>query len=430
MLVTRLLVWTPSLNTDAWAYTAWAKAILRGERPVFDYLPTTPKPLAIALAAVASPIDVERVFGVVVAVALAAIATALFTVGMREGGTVAGVVSVTAFACLPHLNAFIVFGTVDAVSAALLVGALAVAGRARLACLILAGLLRPEAWVLSGMVGAIQAGGSTMRRVVAGVAYGLLPAALWSATDLVLSDDPLASLHQAGRILDDFREAGFRAPSWLSVPGSVIEVVSTQTGALVAIAGVFGLTVHTWTRRRAGTLDPLLPATAVVWTLGPAIEMHSVPVPGRYFLPAAALLALGCGLLAGQATRGTSALPAVGAAAAIAALIASAATMDYPAGARSAQLAAAISASVPAIDRALACGRVRVMNPQGAATEGGRIYVSELAARTGHSVRRFGSIGHNFGAVLRVRGSAGPLPPWPQVSTPIGTLALDPDRCP
>jgi hypothetical protein len=427
VLVTRLLVWTPSLNTDAWAYTAWSKAILRGERPVFDYLPTTPKPLAIALAAVASPIDAERIFGVVVALSLAVLAAALFTLALREGGMVAAVVTVGAFAFLPHLNGVIVFGIVDAVSAALMISALAVSGRARLGCLIAAGLLRPEAWLLSALAGAVQTRGSALRRAAAGAACGALPAALWSATDLVLSGDPLASLHQARHILNDFQLGGFREPAWSSIPGAVVDMIAAEARPLVAVAGAIGLVAYTWARRNAGTLDPLIPAAALVWTLGPAIEMHTAPVPGRYFLPLAALLALGCGLLAGLAARGV-AMPAAATAGAIALVIAAAATMEYPSGARSAELATAISASVPAIDRALRCGRLHVMNPHGAARQG-RVYVSELAARTGHSVRMFGSSGQNFGAVLRVHGSTHPLPPWPQIGVPIGTLALDPSRC-
>jgi hypothetical protein len=418
------------LNTDAWAYTGWADSVIHGERPVFDGLPTTPKPLAIALAVVAWPIDAERRFGIVVIVALAVIAAALFRIGLREGGPAAAVVSVAAFVTLPHLNQIVVFGFADAVAAALVVLALAVAGRPRIASLVLAGLIRPEAWALCAVAGAAQAKGSPLRRTAAGAVLGLLPIGLWSTCDLLLTGDPLASLDQAREIATDFARGGFRPEAWSGIPESVVEVLANETGALVAVAGMAGLGTHIVIRRKARRLDPLVPAAILAWTIGPGLEMHSAPVPGRYFLTLGALLSLGCGLLA-RLVAARIAVPAAGLAAAglsaVAVIVAAAATMGYPPGGRTQQFAAAISTSVPAIEDALRCGRLDVLNPQSHRFP--RVYISELAARTGRTVLDFGSTGNGIGAVLRVRGSLGALPPWPRLTTPIGTLAIDAARC-
>lgn len=428
VFLARLLTWPATLGTDAWAYTAWAKALLRGESPLFGYLPTTPKPLAVALAVLASPIPAERAFGVVVALALAGLVASLFTAGSRRQGAVAGVVAVGAFASVPHLNEAIAFGFVDAVSAALLLCALALAGKWRLGCLILAGLLRPEVWLLSALVGATETRGSVRRRVAAAAFCGALPAALWSASDLATTGDPLATMHRAQWIIAAIVHGGFRPPAWPSIPGLELHAIAAASGTAVAIAGAVGLVVHTSMSWRRGSLDPLLPGATTVWTLATAIEMSDAPTPHRYFLSLAALLALGCGLLAGGIVRGARDAPAIGAVAAIAVLIAATITMAYPHAGRSAQQAAAVSQSVPAIDRALGCGNLRILGLVPRDQSRRVIYLSELAARTNHSIRYFVSRRGAYGELLRIRGTHHALPPWPRIRTPLGTLALSP-RC-
>lgn len=427
--VWRLVSWPASLETDAWAYTTWARALLRGRPALYSYLPTTPKPLAIALAAVASPIAAERSFGVVVVVALAGVAASLFTAGLRRSGAVAGMIAVAAFAFLPHLNEVIAYGLVDAVVAALVVTALAWRGAPRLLCLVLAGLLRPEAWLLSALAGATETRGTARTRAAAAVFCGVLPAALWSATDLALTGDPLASYHRARAIISAFTLGGYRPPTWSQIPGSELHAIAAAAGPFVAIAGAIGLTTHMWTSRRGRSLDPLLPGAVAVWTLAPAIEMHSAPTPLRYYLPLAALLALGCGLLAGGMAKHKADIPILAAAGAIAAIVTATMIMAYPPNGRSARQAAAITGSVSAIDQALRCGPLRVIGLRPHSQNHPVAYISELADRTDQSIRDFVRSDEYYAAVLLVHGSSSPLPPWPRTRIPLGTLALRP-RCP
>ena len=156
--------------------------------------------------------------------------------------------------------------------------------------------------------------------------------------------------------------------------------------------------------------------------------MSDAPTPHRYFLSLAALLALGCGLLAGRIVRGASDSSAIGAVAAIAVLIAATVTMAYPHAGRSARQAVAVSQSVPAIDRALDCGNLRILGLVPRDQSRRVIYLSELAARTNHSIRYFITRRGGYGELLRIRGTHHRLPPWPQLQTPLGTLALNP-RC-
>jgi hypothetical protein len=424
----RLVSWPASLETDAWAYTAWARALLRGQPALYSYLPTTPKPLAIALAAVASPIAAERSFGVVVVVALAGLAASLFTAGLRQSGALAGMIAVAAFAFLPHLSEVIAYGFVDAVVAALVVAALARRGAPRLLCLILAGLLRPEAWLLSALAGATETRGTARTRAVAAAFCGVLPAALWSATDLALTGDPLASYHRAQAIINAFALRGYSPRSWSQIPGSEIHAIAAAAGPVIAITGAIGLTTHVWGRWRVRSLDPLLPGAVAVWTLAPAIEMHSAPTPLRYYLPLAALLALGCGLLAGSVTKHKADIPVLGMAGAIGAIVTATMIMAYPHNGRSARQAAAITQSIPSIDQALRCGPLRVIGLRPSNQNHPVAYISELAARTDHSLRDFVPSDGYYTAVLLIRGSSSPLPAWPRTPIPLGTLALRP-RC-
>jgi hypothetical protein len=425
----RLVSWPASLETDAWAYTTWARALLNGRPALYSYLPTTPKPLAIALAAVAAPVTAERSFGVVVVVALAGLAASLFTAGLRQRGALAGMIAVAAFAFLPHLNEVIAYGFVDAVVAALVVAAVAWRGAPRLVCLILAGLLRPEAWLLSALAGATETRGPARTRAAAAAFCGVLPAALWSATDLALTGDPLASYHRARAIINAFTLGGYRPQTWSQIPGSELHAIAAATGPVIAVAGAIGLTTHIWTRWRARSLDPLLPSALAVWTLAPAIEMHSAPTPLRYYLPLAALLALGCGLLAGSVGKHKADIPILAAAGAIAAVVTATMIMAYPHNGRSARQAAAITQSIAAIDQALRCGPLRVIGLRPPNQNHPVAYISELAARTDHSIRDFAPSDGYYTAVLLIHGSSSPLPPWPRTLIPLGTLALRP-RCP
>jgi hypothetical protein len=62
--------WRPSQSSDAWSYGAWGQQLVRFDAPLYDRALTTPKPLAIALAALASPLPPQRAFQGVLVVAL------------------------------------------------------------------------------------------------------------------------------------------------------------------------------------------------------------------------------------------------------------------------------------------------------------------------------------------------------------------------
>jgi hypothetical protein len=142
--------------------------------------------------------------GVVVALALGLLAGALFSAAHRRAGPVAAAVSVGAFVAAADLEHIVSSSLIDAVTAALVILSVALVGRGTVGSLVLSGLLRPEGWVASGVAGYMESAGSQARRFALAAGAGLLPLALWTAFDLVLTGDPLATR--------EFREDS--APSW------------------------------------------------------------------------------------------------------------------------------------------------------------------------------------------------------------------------
>lgn len=68
-------------------------------------------------------------------------------------------------------------------------------GTGVLVLLALAGLLRPEAWLLSAVVVLYCATGADRRQVLRWAAWAALAPVTWLALDLLLTGDPLYSLH-------------------------------------------------------------------------------------------------------------------------------------------------------------------------------------------------------------------------------------------
>jgi hypothetical protein len=428
MVLWRTLTRPPAVTVDGWAYAAWGQAVLRGERPLFDLGYTTPKPLAVALGSIVAPLPPQRAFAVVVAVALGAVAASLFAAAYRDGGPVAAVVALAVLVLGVAFNSIAAFAYVDAVVTALVLAAIALRGRLRIGALVLAGLLRPEAWVLAAVGGFSESAGSLTRRVGHAVLAGAIAPVLWVVSDLVLMGDPLGTSHWR-------RDAPGTETTraWLSIPGDIWGVLSRHGGALVVFFGVAGLCVHFLKSRREGRADPLPLAVLIVWTLFYALETRTNGIlPGRYLLPVVGVLALGCGLLVAPVLQTwlgrVSVWPAV-AAGAVVLVVAVLATDPPPNLPRSTARNAALLETRPVIESALSCGKVGTT--RGSAAQG---VIPQLAAASRRSLHEFGIYprGGPYAAVLDYRPRWQPgreintLPPWALQETALGPLAVAP----
>jgi hypothetical protein len=421
----RLLSWPPAATVDAWAYAAWGQALARAERPLFELGATTPKPFAAMLGAVAAPLPAERAFAVVVALAAGALAAALFAAAYREGGAVAAAVAVVALAFGAGLPTLVAFGLVDVVVAALVMAGVALRGRWRIGAFVLAGLLRPEAWALAAIAGFAETAGSLARRLGRAVAAGAAAPVLWILGDLVLTGDPLASLHWHFDRLGKYSDESI---AWPDLPAELWTRLGNAAGTVVVLAGLLGLGLHYVRARRRGAVDWLPLAVVVVWPLLLVLQAgYGANLKGRYLLPVAAVLALGCGLLVGTFLTSPRLRSAWGAVAvAASAFVFVALSADVPRGMQaSIERNEAIAATRPTLESVQACGRVGV-------TRAGvrRGLIPQLAASTRSSLTGFGVYRPNgdFVAVLhyspRRPPPDPPLPPWPHRVTPLGPLAV------
>jgi len=425
MFVARTFTWPSASSNDAWAYAAWGQALARGEQLVYNTA-TTPKPLASMLAAIVSPLPPTRAWALVVALALGVLVAALLAAGYREAGALGGVVAVGAFLFAAPLEGVLWTSLVDAVTAALVVLAIALRGRGRIASLVLAGLLRPEAWLASALAGYVESSGSRWRRLLIGVGAGVLPIVLWTVFDLAVTGDALASrrFQETGELLS-------QGPS--EALGLFRTAITTESGGVFALVGGIGLLAHGWRSRRGGDF-PFPLAIGFVWAAALFAEtVYGFELNARYLLPLVAVLALGWGLLVGAflpSVRSRQTVLVWAAAAVVVAVTAfSVLRMDFGRAAhRPEQVSLAVYRSLPAIEATLDCGDVGLVGRRHIGST-----IARLAAATRTSLTRFEPAepgqASRYAAILAVNGSqAKRLPAWPVRETQIGPLAVNP-RC-
>jgi len=424
----RVLAWPSAVSPDAWAYTAWGQAVARGERPLFELAATTPKPLATFLGLLVAPLPPDRGMAVVVALALGALAAFLFAAAYREGGAVAAAVAIVALVVGAELRPAIAYAFIDVVTAALIVAGIAFRGRLRIAAMVLAGLLRPEAWALAAVAGFTETAGSWRRRAVGSLVAGAAAPILWSLSDLVLTGDPLGTMHWRSE-----RESseGLRPMPWTDIPGELWNDLEYLGGAVLVIAGFLGLVLHYVRRRRSGPADPLPLAVALGWSLSLALEArYGAELNARYLLPVVAVLALGCGLLVAAIVprRLRVGAPWPAAAVAAGALVVAVAFMDLGSTfQREIARNEALVASRPLVESVLSCGDLGVSGGRRALT-----VIPKLAASSRRSLHDFGlypGSGPFAGVLHSTLGApvATPtLPSWPSRSTGLGPLAVAP----
>jgi hypothetical protein len=313
----------------------------------------------------------------------------------------------------------------------------ALRGWPRVVVLVLAGLLRPEAWLLAGFAAAWEARGP-LRRAAFGLGALVLPALLWLFLDLVVAGDALATQNwREGREAVDYGTLGPR-----ELAGRVWDRLTEAAHPVVVLVGVVGLALYVW---RSRARDPFPAAAVVLWVGALAVERElGIELNARYFLPAAALLALGCGLLVGvllpERLRDRFPWPAGAAAAAILAL--AAATMGFGPARQEAARTKAVEQTLALLDRPLECGVVATTGTRQSAA-----VIPQLAASTRESLHSFAVYepggeyagvllfeAHRFESGRKARGlrrraerAEAELPLWPREETALGPLAVHPD---
>jgi hypothetical protein len=321
-LVLRVMAGVGFANYDTLYALAWGGQLSRGSTPAYDVpIAPTPHPLLELLGLVLAPLGPHAVENVTVALgflALSACGWVIYKLGAEWFGWAAGALAALIFLTRAEVLSYGVRAYVDLPYLLLVLSALLVESRHRragapvLVLLALAGLLRPEAWVFSGMywlylmdlmpallrkrLHASASGAHAIawrrrtRRDI--VRLTLLVAAaplLWVLSDLAITGNPLWSLTHTQHTASLFdRVTGIaNVPEY--IPRRIGEILRPSVLLGAALGGVLSLL---WLRRRA-LLGALAGVVAVV--VFAAFATIGLPINTRYAFLAAAILCIFCG---------------------------------------------------------------------------------------------------------------------------------------
>ncbi len=294
-------------NYDSYFHLNWGRELLDGQLPHLEaYAAPTQHPLFVVLGAMLDALfggAADRALVVLCVLALVALVAAVYRVGVAcfGVGPALGAVLFTgsSFAFLLYAAR----GYVDVPFLALVLVAAALEaerpgrGRAVSGVLFLAGLLRPEAWILAGLYW-LWLGWRRWDLL----ALAALAPVLWALTDLVITGDPLYSLHATSALADELgRERGIE-----NVPENFVSFLADTARPPVFAAALLGAVLAYRARDRLHALHvPLaLFGAGTVTFVGTGAGGLSI-LPRYLTVPAVALC-----LLAGYAVLGFTTLPA------------------------------------------------------------------------------------------------------------------------
>ncbi|MEA2153970.1 MAG: hypothetical protein QOE11_110 [Solirubrobacteraceae bacterium] len=294
---------------DAYQHLVWGRDLLHGVAPGFEtFAAPTQHPLYLALAALLSLAgqDADRLLVLVTVLSLVALTAGAYVLARGLFGTWPAVAAAffvgSSFAFL--LYAVRAFVDVPFLALVVWAAALEVArprrGQAPMALLALAGLLRPEAWVLAGLYWLWCLPGRDLRVRFGLLALVVVSPLIWALVDLAVTGDPLFSLHSTSSLAEALgRERGLR-----HVPRSFVTFLADVARPPVAAAGVIGLVLAL---RRFGIVRMAVPLAL----LGAgALTFAGTGVAGLAILPRYLTVpAIALCLFAGHAVLGFVSLP-------------------------------------------------------------------------------------------------------------------------
>jgi len=293
-----LFVTVPAYSAFDSIYSlVWGQELLRGELPSFDaYRAPTQHPLWVALTTVLAPLG-EAGSRAVVGVCIAGF-VALVIGGFRLGTAVFGeaVGWIFALLLLSRLDYgfFAARGYIDIPFLALIVWAAALEaekprrGTSVFALLACAGLLRPEAWLLSGAYALYLLYAERRLPRPAEVAWVLVAPLIWTGSDWLVTGDPLYSSNYTTR---SALSLGRRVPVE-ELPARLARFMNDLTKPPVLAAGLIGIVLSFILVRPRAKLA--LPSFLFVFGIATflALSVRGFAVINRYLVVSALALTL------------------------------------------------------------------------------------------------------------------------------------------
>lgn len=276
-------------NYDSYTTLLWGRELASGHLPDYAvYRPPTPHPLATLVAALVTRLGpiADRVYVLIGLASFLALLATLFRLTQRLLGTLIAIVALAWLLTRTDVEFFAMRAMVDVPFLALVFGAAVLElarprrGAAVLALLGLAGLLRPEAWVLSGLywLWLLPALRGDPRRLAGYAALAAAAPVLWFASDLLVTGRPLYSLTSTREVAGEFgRQRGL-----LAAIGLVPDYVGGNEKIVTVVAGGLGGVLALWLLRRRAVLPLALVGIGLGVFL--AIAAAGLSVIPRYLL--------------------------------------------------------------------------------------------------------------------------------------------------
>jgi hypothetical protein len=285
----------PWVGYDSMYALVWGRDLAAGRAPDFE-LPVapTPHPLANILGALVSPLAGRGVaaFEWLSILSFLALGWAAFRLGSALFSAPVGLV----FSTIVMTRPLIVLGmqqvSIDIPFLALVLWAASLEARTPrrgwqvLAPLTAAGLLRPEAWVLSALYAAHAASGRGRRKALQLVTVAAAAPLIWMAFDLVATGDPVYSLHGTRELAEQL-ERPLGLGTALQAAPLYLKLV---LGGPVAWLGVAGLIVAIAALYERARLPAVLMGLGLAWFI--VLGIAGLPLITRYILIPAMMLAL------------------------------------------------------------------------------------------------------------------------------------------
>jgi hypothetical protein len=292
----RLLYGAGHLGYDAFYSLAWGNDLTHGRLPDFGRaLAPTPHPLANLAGAVLSLLGAAAAPAVVAVSALAfgALGYAAYRLGATLFSRPIGVLFAAVLLTRDEIVSGELQAYVDIPYLALVLGAAALEARRPrrgapvLVLLGLAGLLRPEAWLFSILYAAWlmpTRGGAERVRVAAA---GLAAPIIWLTLDLIVTGDPLHSLHGTQSLAETFERPRSLGTALLGGPDYIGSILDDP---VVIFGGVAGAALALWLLYERALLPLSMLAAAIASFVG--LGVVGLPVLLRYMLLPSAVIAL------------------------------------------------------------------------------------------------------------------------------------------
>ena len=243
------LVYPTYPNYDSYYSMLWGRELLDGGLPVFEtYRAPTPHPLATLTGALITPFGhgAERLWIALCVLSFVALVVGVYRMGREAFTPAVGLVAAALLVSRFDFAFYAARGYIDIGYMALVVWAAVLESRAPrtrpvavLVLLGIAGLLRPEAWLIAGLYW-LWVAWPERRRLARVALYAVLAAigpVVWALTDFLVTGDPLYSLTYTSA----FAEELGRAKGAQGVPAAIWEYLVKLDKLPVLLGGVAGL---------------------------------------------------------------------------------------------------------------------------------------------------------------------------------------------